>query len=365
MSLNITSTEFSKETSSASSEERRRQEKMEIDGTKILIGDNYDVIEDNKELISNVKLFYLDPPYNNKELYNHYDDRFQSDAWLENLTKLIEVCRKRLSNDGSIWISIDDNEMHYLKVALDRIFGKQNFVSTIVWNHRKTRENRSIFSTNHEYILVYAKDIKSFKSARNRLPISLEIVSRYKNQDNDPRGPWQSVSINVQDGHATKSQFYEIIGPNRKRHLPPNGRCWAYSQERFEELLKDNRIWFGKNNNGVPREKKFLSERRSGVTPHTLWLASEVGDTDSAKKYLLKMLPNGLVFDTPKPQKLIERIIEIATNVDDLVVDPFLGSGTTLAAAKLLGRRSIGIDKSEKVAAIARKRIEFSDIVKD
>lgn len=305
-----------------------------------------------------VKCVYLDPPYNNQEKYRHYDDTMKHDEWLDFLVKRLKVIKTLLSDDGSVWISIDDREAHYLKVAADAVFGRDNFVTTIVWQQRTTRENRRAFSVSHEYLLVYAKDLHSFRSHRNLLPPTGEFYSRYKNPDSDPRGPWQSVSANVQDGHATKSQYYSLVAPNGKVHYPPKGRVWVYNKKKMEFEVNSGRIWFGKNGNGVPRVKSYLSDAKLGRTPDTIWLASEVGTTDKAKKQLLKMFPNVPLFDTPKPESLISRILEIATNPGDMVLDPFLGSGTTIAVAQKMGRNCIGIEINSDLIRLSLERLQ-------
>lgn len=254
-----------------------------------------------------------------------------------------------LSIDGSVWISIDDSEMHYLKVAADKVFGRKNFITTIVWQQRTTRENRKVFSNNHEYILVYAKNPEAFGKNRNLLPSTSEVVERYKNPDNDPRGLWQSVSANVQAGHASCAQFYKLRAPNGKIHEPPHGRCWVYNEIRMKKEIKNNNIWFGKDGNGVPRIKKFLSQSNIGLTPETLWLADDSGTNKMAKKHSLQLFPNEPIFDTPKPEQLLQKILHIATNEGDLVLDPFLGSGTTAATAHKMKRSYIGIEIGDHV----------------
>ncbi|MEA3224748.1 MAG: site-specific DNA-methyltransferase, partial [Planctomycetota bacterium] len=300
---------------------------------------------------------YIDPPYNNGERYTHYRDAEQHEVWLQEMTAVLHKLKPFLRHDGSLWISIDDSEMHYLKVAADLVFRRRNFVSTVVWQQRTTRENRRVFSNNHEYILVYAKNPKEFKLARNMLPITPAISARYKNPDCDPRGPWQSVSANVQAGHAVKSQFYEVIAPNGQRHLLPNGRCWAYNKTRMNREIKNNNIWFGKDGCGVPRIKKFLSGSAIGVTPETLWLGSDVGTTKMAKKHLLSLFPDNLVFDTPKPEQLIRRIFDIATNEGDIVLDAFLGSGTSAAVAHKMKRQYVGIESGEHIVEYVVSRM--------
>jgi adenine-specific DNA-methyltransferase len=291
-----------------------------------------------------VRCVYIDPPYNNGERYTHYNDDLERAQWLRDLRARLLAIAPLLRADGSIWISIDDREVHYLKVAADEVFGRENFVTTIVWQHRTTRENRRVFSNDHEYLLVYAKDVGEFSRCRNRLPGSAELFRRFKNPDNDPRGVWQSVSLNVQDGHATANQFYSVVAPNGRIHHPPKGRCWVYSAEKMKALVAQGNVWFGRDGNGVPRLKKFLRDSTTGLTPPTLWTADAVGTTLAAKKHLLQMFPSADVFDTPKPESLVRRVVEIASDPGDLVLDAYLGSGTTAAVAHKTGRKYIGIE---------------------
>jgi adenine-specific DNA-methyltransferase len=324
----------------------------------IIKGDNIKVL---KKLLPDfnkkVKCIYIDPPYNNGESYNHYDDDYTHQAWLDEMTEALFSLKPFLTEDGSIWISIDDSEMHYLKIATDKVFGRHNFVTTIIWQQRTTRENRSVFSNNHEYILVYCINQTEFKNSRNLLPATEDILKRYKNPDNDPRGDWQSVSANVQDGHAVPSQYYNIIAPNGKVHSPPNGRCWCYNKERMDNEISNNNIWFGKDGNGVPRIKKFLNGKSRGLTPETLWLGNIAGTNKSAKKHFLQMFPNEKVFDTPKPEELIKLILEIATNENDIVLDCYLGSGTTISTAHKMNRKYIGIEKGDHITDIVLERM--------
>lgn len=327
---------------------------------KIIQGDNTDVLEHlDGEYRGKVKCIYIDPPYNNGEVYTHYNDQFNHDEWLKNIVATLEKLKSLLRKDGSIWISIDDNEVHYLKVAADKVFGRSNFVTTIIWQQRTTRENRKVFSNNHEYILVYCIDTKLFSQKRNLLPITEEILSRYKNPDNDPRGLWQSVSANVQAGHAVESQFYNIVSPSGKVHYPPNGRCWVYNQDRMQREINEHNIWFGLNGTGVPRIKKFLVDAKNGVTPETIWLGKDVGTNKQAKKHLLKLFPNKPVFDTPKPEQLIKRIIDIASDEGDLILDAYLGSGSTASVAHKMNREYIGIESGAHIVEFVSKRLQL------
>lgn len=323
-------------------------------------GDNMDVLRKLHAMYDKqVSCIYIDPPYNNGEKYTYYSDVLSHEKWLKQMETVLTELKDFLKEDGSIWISIDDGEMHYLKVLCDSVFGRRSFVTTVIWQQRNTRENRKAFSNNHEYILVYSPNPELFKKKRNLLPVTEDVLARYQNPDNDPRGPWQSVTVNVQSGHAVASQFYEIVAPNGKVHTPPNGRCWIYNQERMEEEIALGNIWFGSDGNGVPRAKKFLKDRAPGVVPETLWLSSFVGTNKDAKTHLQALkIYNKDLFDTPKPETLIGQIIEIATNENELVMDAFLGSGTTISAAHKLNRNYIGIESEQQTCEYVMKRME-------
>ena len=327
-------------------------------GNAVIQGDNLDVLSALAAAQpGTAKCVYLDPPYNNGESYQHYCDSMGHEDWLVSVAKRLEQIKIFLQRDGSVWISIDDSEVHYLKVAADKIFGRDNFVGTIVWERRTTRENRKVLSKNTEYLLVYARDIGVWTKSRNTLPLTAEVKDRYKNPDQDPRGLWQSISANAQEGHATAQQYYTLIAPNGRRHQPPKGRCWLYSQNKMAQEIKAKNIWFGSDGNGVPRIKKFLSDRKDGLTPDTLWRAADVGTTSSAKKHLLALFKDTVLFDTPKPEQLIQRILHIGTNPGDLVVDAYLGSGTTAAVAHKMGRRYIGIENGEHIKSHCINRL--------
>jgi adenine-specific DNA-methyltransferase len=327
-------------------------------GNLLIHGENLQVLTElRRDYLAAVRCIYIDPPYNNQERYRHYDDNRSHEQWLRMMEERLAALRPLLAPTGSLWISIDDREVHYLKVAADRIFGRQNFISTMVWQQRTTRENRRVFSNNHEYILVYAADPEAFRKARNPAPAGHRVLARYKNPDGDLRGPWQSVSANVQDGHATASQHYELIAPNGTRHRPPEGRCWVYTAERMEEEVAAGRVWFGADGKRAPRLKRYLHGQHPGLTPETLWLAGEVGTNDEAKKQLLRLFPEGPVFDTPKPERLLARILSIATNEGDLVLDAFLGSGTTSVVAHKMNRMHVGVEQGDQAVALSRERL--------
>ena len=336
---------------------------------RLIHGDNLLALKAlEQEFTGKIKCVYIDPPYNTGSAFEHYDDGLEHSLWLSLMRDRLELLAKLLRDDGSIWISIDDNEAHYLKVLCDEIFGRANFVANIIWEKRTTRENRRVFSFNHDHVLVYAKVKSAFEAVRNPLPLNQTVLDRYKNPDNDPRGPWQSVSANAQAGHATASQFYDLIAPSGVKHRPPEGRCWLYTQERMRAEIAKNNIWFGKDGKSAPRIKKFLRDAQAedaGLTPETLWKSDDVGTNDSAKKHLLQVFDGESRFDTPKPEELIARIVEIASNSGDLILDSFLGSGTTAAVAHKLGRRWIGIELGEHANSLCatrmRKVIDGSD----
>jgi len=289
-----------------------------------------------------VKCIYIDPPYNTGHAFEHYDDGIEHSLWLNLMSNRLKVLYKLLSKDGTIWINLDDNEAHYCKVLCDEIFGRKNFVSTVIWHKKHTRSNDAKWlSDNHDFILCYAKSKLDWK--RNLLPRD-EVAKGYSNVDNDPRGVWASGPCHAKT--PSDSTYYEIITPSGRKVLPPAGTSWRWNKVRFQELVDDNRIYFGVDGNNIPRYKRFLTEVQDGIVPLTIWMKDEVGDNQEAKKEV-KAFNTVDVFSTPKPERLIERIIHLATNPGDLVLDSFLGSGTTAAVAHKMGRKYIGIELGE------------------
>jgi len=321
----------------------------DIYDNRLIFGDNLLALKAlEQEFAGKVKCIYIDPPYNTGSAFEHYDDGIEHSLWLSLMRDRLELLRRFLSDDGSLWISIDDNEVHYLKVLCDEVFGRVHFVAAMIWEKRTSRENRRVFSFNHDYVLVYAKAKPRFEAVRNTLDLNKEVLDRYKNPDGDRRGPWQSVSANAQAGHATPAQFYKLRLPSGREIEPPKGRCWLYTKPRMQQEMAEGNIWFGPEGDSAPRIKKFLRDNEDkGLTPETLWPASEVGTNDDAKKGLLQLLPDVPVFENPKPEGLLERIVHIATNPGDLVLDSFAGSGTTGAVAHKMGRRWIMVELGE------------------
>lgn len=290
-----------------------------------------------------VKCIYIDPPYNTGNAFEHYDDGIEHSMWLNLMFPRLTMLRNLLSHDGSIWISIDDDESHYLKVLCDMVFGRQNFINNVIWEKKYSPQNDAKWlSDSHDHILVFAKNKEIWRP--NLLPRTEEMDSRYKNPDRDYRGNWKTSDLSAK--RMTPKDIYEIKTPSGRVVLPPKGRSWSVSKEKFEELVQDDRIWFGAKMRSVPQLKRFISEVKDGVTAMTLWTYQEVGHNQDAKKEV-KAFNSENVFATPKPERLIERVITLASNPADLVLDSFLGSGTTAAVAHKMGRRWIGIELGE------------------
>ncbi len=297
-----------------------------------------------------IDVIYIDPPYNtgNKDFrYNDSfvdkEDSYRHSKWLSFMHKRLEIAKRLLSKTGVIFISIDDYEQAALKLLCDEVFQEINFVGNVIWERAYAPINlKKTISQNHDFILIYCR--KDFNLLEfNKLPRSEAATSIYKNLDNDPRGLWQSDNFSV--GPVIEEKLYEIRTPAGRIVVPPNGRCWLLTKERYEEFLKDNRIWFGKNGNGVPRIKRFLSEVREGVVAMSLWKYIEVGHTQDAKRELKDVLhENKNPFETVKPLKLLNRILKLVTKPEkgSIILDFFAGSGTTLHATMQLNAEDGG-----------------------
>lgn len=311
-------------------------------GNMLIHGDNLLALKALEDTFANqIKCIYIDPPYNTGNAFTHYDDGLEHSIWLSLMRDRLEILYNLLMPEGSLWISIDADESHYLKVLCDEIFGRRNFVDEVIWQRSYAPINlKKTLSRSHDTILVYTKD-RTENFELNKLPRTEDANDRYKNPDNDPRGKWKSSDLSV--GPAVEKNIYPITTPSGRICLPPEGYSWRLSEERFKEYVDDNRIWFGPKGNNVPSIKRFLSEVKKGVTPMTLWTYQEVGHNQDAKKEI-KAFGFETVFDTPKPEKLIERIITLGSNPGDIILDSFLGSGTTAAVAQKMGRRYIGIE---------------------
>ena len=327
------------------------------------IHDNLLIQGDNLEALKALLPFYrgqvncifIDPPYNTKSAFEHYDDNLEHAQWLSMMLPRLQLLRELLREDGSIWVTIDDNEGHYLKVLMDEVFGRGNFVANVLWQKIFSPKNTARhFSEDHDHILVFAKDAATWRP--NEMPRSEKLNASYKNPDNDLRGPWTSGDFSARNFYGAGT--YPITCPSGRIVAgPPNGMYWRVSKEKFAEMDADRRVWWGADGNNTPRIKRFLSEVKQGVVPQTLWMNHEVGNTQEAKKEVVAIFGDEN-FMTPKPERLIQRIVHIATAPSDLVLDSFLGSGTTAAVAHKMGRQWIGIEMGEHAATHCLPRLQ-------
>lgn len=297
-----------------------------------------------------IKCVFVNPPNNT---FTDEDDLHHS-KWLSMMRDRLKIIRQLLREDGSVWITIDNNEVHYLKMLCDEIFGEVNFVANVIWQNRVPSQNNvKWLSDIHENILVFAKEKEQWRP--NLIPKTEEGNEKYKNPDNDPRGAWAPADITVNNYRPNNS--YEITAPSGKKHIPDTGRSWKYNKLKLEELIADNRIWFGSKGDGIPRLKRFLSEINQGLVATTVWLNNEVGDSlearREAKEHNLKD-----ILETPKPERLVQRVLTISTNPGELVLDLFSGSGSTGAVAQKMGRRWIMIESRDDIQAIIISRLK-------
>ncbi|GAA7182329.1 site-specific DNA-methyltransferase [Helicobacter pylori] len=333
----------------------------EINGT-LIKSENYQALNSLKNRYKEtIDCIYIDPPYNTQNNEFMYADNFKRSSWLSMMDNRLELARKLLNDKGVIFVSIDDNEQAYCKALMDEVFnggGGDNFVVSIIWEKKYSPQNHTKwFSDNHDFILLYAKDKEIWRPIL--LPRTSEMNARYKNLDNDKRGVWKSSDLSV--GSAVERNIYPIFNPYTKQEIyPPHGRSWVYSQEKLQELIADNRIFFptSGSGSGVPRYKRFLSEVKQGKTPLTIWKYTEVGHTQDAKREIKELFEGQALFDTPKPEALLQRILEISTKENDLVLDFFAGSGTTCAVAHKLKRKYIGIEMGEHFESVILPRLK-------
>lgn len=316
----------------------------------IAIGDGYDVVEAliaHTPLLENgVRLVYIDPPFNTQVNFRHYNDTMQRPMWLSMLRDRLSAIRPHLTEDGSVWVHLDDAEVHRARAIMDEVFGEGAFVASVIWQKKTTRDSRAAFSSNHDTILVYAPSgPKKWKTSRNLL---VKDDAQLRNRDSDPRGPWADAPFTAPG--FRRAQQYDIVTPSGQILRPPRGRSWYATESTFKQLLEEGRIWFPKGGDGSPRLKLFAHQLR-GLVPFTVWSSGDTGTNDDAKRHLLNMFAHSDVFDTPKPETLLERIIHIATNPGDLVMDIFGGSGTTAAAAHKMSRRWIIAERNAQTVA--------------
>ncbi|MDI9366154.1 MAG: site-specific DNA-methyltransferase [Flavobacterium sp.] len=291
-----------------------------------------------------IKCIYIDPPYNTGNAFEHYDDGIEHSLWLSLMKPRLEILKTLLSDNGSIWISIDDDESHYLKVVCDEVFGRQNFIANVIWEKKFSPQNDAKWlSDSHDHILVYAKRKEIWRPYL--LPRTEAMDDRYKNPDKDKRGLWTSSDLTVKTYAAAND--YPIKLPSGRIVNPTKPRCWSVNEMKFQQLVLDNRIWFGDKGDNMPRLKRFLTEVQEGSVSKTIWYRTEVGDNQEAKREV-KTFNEESVFGTPKPERLIERVLFLATKEKDLVLDSFLGSSTLAAVAHKMNRKWIGIELGEQ-----------------
>jgi len=327
----------------------------------LVIGDSANVLrsltqvpEWKKRYGGQVKAVYIDPPFNTSDAFEHYADQLEHSVWLTLMRDRLREMMPLLHPEASIWVHLDDVEVHRMRLLLDELLGDSAFVAEIAWEKVAGRDNRTAISRSHDTILVYALQGRSaWRHTRNLIPRSpAQIALAYGNPDDDERGPWTSGDLSAKaDSKRRAEQFYDITLPSGRVVSPARGRCWLLTEDRYREFEADGRLWFGRDGDSVPRIKRFLSEVQDGLVPRTLWSHLEVGHNDEAKKELLALFPEvSSPFDTPKPERLLERILRIATDPGDLVLDFFAGSGTTAAVAHKLSRRWITCELIERTA---------------
>jgi adenine-specific DNA-methyltransferase len=322
---------------------KQRVSDKDIFDNRLIFGDNLLALKAlEQEFAGKVKCVYIDPPYNTGSAFTHYDDGVEHSIWLSLMRARLEILWSLLDvNEGSIWISIDDDEHAYLKVLCDETFGRNQFVTTNVWQKRYAPDARVAISDAHEYILCYAKNPQNFKCKRNLLLLTDAQTKQFRNPDKDPRGPWKADNFTAPGFRA--NQMYEITLPSGRIVTPPGGRCWRFTKDGFEKAVAENTMYYGPDGDGAPSIKRFLSEM-PGMVPWTWWSHIETGHSQEGTKESQVLFGSDNSFSTPKPERLIQRIIHIASNHGDLILDSFAGSGTTGAVAHKMGRRWIMVE---------------------
>ena len=317
------------------------------------------------EYTGKVKCIYIDPPFNTGSAFEHYEDGIEHSIWLSLMRDRLQLLWSLLAEEGSIWITIDDNESHYLKVLCDELFGRQSFIATTVWENFYGRSNAAAISPGHNYTMIYSPMGLDWKRQRNLLPRDEKSASKYKNPDNDPRGPWRAGPI-FAAGERHEGLMYEITTPSGRRVSCPKGSHWRMLEEEFWKMVDDGRILFGDSGNNIPAVKLLLNEVQGGLVPRSWWPHTEVGHTQEAKREIQALFPQETPFDTPKPERLLDRIITIGSNPGDIILDSFAGSGTTGAVAHKMGRRWIMVELGDHchtlIAPRLRKVVDGKDL---
>ena len=336
--------------------ELRRDESGAIRENLVIKGNNLLTLHTLKQHFrGNVKLIYIDPPYNTGNDSFGYNDHFNHSSWLTFMKNRLEVAKELLRDDGSIWINIDDDEAHYLKVLCDDIFGRENFVRNVLWQKRTSPDMRAVIGDGHDHVLVFSKQKEQFKQTANKLSKTDKQRAAFKNPDNDSRGPWVSSDFTAQ-GYRP-NQMYRITTPGGKEYFPPEGKCWKNIERVYLELVQEGRIWFGRDGCGIPRRKTYLYEVEDN-TAWSWWPNEEVGHNQEARKESIALFGVTDSFPTPKPERLLQRIIHIGSNADETVLDFFAGSATTAAVAHKMNRQWITIEQMDYVETITLERLK-------
>src|SRR5690606_9483945 len=284
----------------------------DIFDNKLIFGDNLLALKAlEQEYTGKVKCVFIDPPYNTGSAFEHYEDGLEHSIWLSLMRDRLEIISRLLANDGSLWIAIDDNECHYLKVLCDEIFGRHAFIASMVWENFYGRSNAAAISPGHNYLLLYSPMGLDWKKVRDLLPRDEKSGSKYKNPDNDPRGPWRLGPI-FAGGERHEGLMYEVTIPSGRKVRPPKGSHWRMLEKDFWRMVEDGRIVFGESGDNNPAVKLYLNEVQGGMVPRTWWPHTEVGHTQEAKREIQALFPGNLPFDTPKPERLVERVIQVS-----------------------------------------------------
>ncbi|MDW3212631.1 MAG: site-specific DNA-methyltransferase [Ilumatobacteraceae bacterium] len=301
--------------------------------------------------VGKVRLAYIDPPFNTGQAFAQYDDALEHSVWLTMIRDRLAQIRPLLAQDGSVWVHLDDTEVHRARSVLDELFGAGSHIASIVWEKDKGRRNDTDVSTVHDTILVYAVEPDQWAASRNLLPRTDAQNARYQNPDDDPRGPWlQGADGTAKSGSG--SARFPVTLPSGRVVTPPKGNYWRFSERKLAEARAEGRVWFGRDGDRMPIIKRYLTDVQQGLVPRTWWTADEVGTNQAAKRdHLRRMFPDLEPFATPKPEQLMQRIIHIATSPGDIVLDCFAGSGTTAAVSHKLGRRWVTIESSAETVA--------------
>ena len=298
-----------------------------------------------------VKLVYIDPPFNTGQAFEHYDDSLEHSVWLGMMRERLVLIRELLAPDGAVWVHLDDVEMAYCKVLMDEIFGRANSVATVVWEKADSPRNSARFlSVDQDYVLIYARSAEAW--VPSKLERSEAINAKYKNPDNDERGPWYGDNLRANKPYSLGR--YTVIGPTGNKFEAPPGKYWRISKERFDELDKDGQIYWGAKRSAFPTIKRYLSEV-GDMVPRTFWPNVETGSNRTSSNEMKALFPGVETFATPKPERLLERVIHIGSNPGDIVLDCFARSGTTAAVAHKMGRRWVTVELSESTTSTFTK----------